>query len=103
MTKLISNMLSVFTLFLLSVPPIASRSNGKISINQSLTANINSSSWFSPNHDVAFGFHPYPNNENFFLLAIWYAKIPETIVWYPVDADADANNGNPISKISTVT
>ncbi|CAO2841282.1 unnamed protein product [Amaranthus hypochondriacus] len=100
MAKPTSSILTVLALIFLLASPISTQSNGKISINQSLTATINSSPWLSPKDDFAFGFRPYPNNKSDqFLLAIWYAKIPETIVWYSVQA----NEGNPIPKGSTLT
>jgi hypothetical protein len=43
-------------------------------------------SWLSPFGDFALIFRPH-NNSHFFLLSIWYGKIPDrTIVWY---ANAD--------------
>ncbi|KMT14399.1 hypothetical protein BVRB_4g071780 [Beta vulgaris subsp. vulgaris] len=50
----------------------------------------------SSRSDFAFGFHQFLKNNHLFLLAIWYAKIPDTIVWY-------ANEGNPVPQGSTVT
>ncbi|KAJ6303250.1 hypothetical protein OIU77_017184 [Salix suchowensis] len=39
--------------------------------------------WLSPNKEFAFGFQKLPNEENHFLLAIWFNNIPETtIVWF---------------------
>ncbi|OMP04417.1 hypothetical protein COLO4_09664 [Corchorus olitorius] len=53
-------------------------------------------SWQSPSGDFAFGFLPILSEENRFLLAIYYAKIPErTIVWY-------ANGENPAERDSKV-
>ncbi|KMT14400.1 hypothetical protein BVRB_4g071790 [Beta vulgaris subsp. vulgaris] len=91
--------LLVFTLIFLSVSPTATKTSGKITVNQSLTATTNATNWLSPKGDFAFGFQPYPKHTDLFLLAIWYAKIPDTIVWYPIDA----NNGNPVPEGSTVT
>ncbi|KAJ8770849.1 hypothetical protein K2173_021764 [Erythroxylum novogranatense] len=48
----------------------------------SLTAAENSS-WISPSGEFAFGFYQLESNKDLYLLAIWYAKIPQrTIVWY---------------------
>lgn len=48
-----------------------------------------SSSWLSPSGDFAFGFLSTNNDQNLFMLAIWYDKIPDkTIVWW-------ANNPAP--------
>ncbi|XP_021832245.1 G-type lectin S-receptor-like serine/threonine-protein kinase LECRK3 [Prunus avium] len=70
------------SLFLLPVSVFA-QTNGSIAVGASLTATAgNSSPWFSPSGDFAFGFLPLGNND-LFLLSIWYAKIPDrTIVWY---------------------
>ncbi|XP_021728908.1 G-type lectin S-receptor-like serine/threonine-protein kinase RLK1 [Chenopodium quinoa] len=89
--------LSLLTLILLqSTPsPVAAQNSGNISVGQSLTANINGSSWLSPSGDFAFGFHQLPITGNLFLLAIWYANFPDTIVWH-------ANDGNPVPQGSSV-
>ncbi|KDP20397.1 hypothetical protein JCGZ_05280 [Jatropha curcas] len=55
--------------------------NANISLGSSLIAS-ESTSWRSPSGDFALGFHRI-NNQDLFLLAIWYDKIPEkTLVWY---------------------
>ncbi|KMT14417.1 hypothetical protein BVRB_4g071960 [Beta vulgaris subsp. vulgaris] len=97
MAKPLSCISSFFTIliFLLSLS-ISAETRGNIPVSKSLTATINSSSWLSPSGDFAFGFHQFLNNTHLFLLAIWYAKIPDTIVWY-------ANDGNPVPQGSTVT
>uniref|UniRef100_A0A803KM10 Non-specific serine/threonine protein kinase n=1 Tax=Chenopodium quinoa TaxID=63459 RepID=A0A803KM10_CHEQI len=69
--------------------------DGKLTVGQSLRATGNGSSILSPSGDFAFGFHQFPSNNDLFLLAIWYDKIPDTIVWY-------ANDGNPVSQGSSV-
>ncbi|KAJ6945115.1 hypothetical protein NC651_000219 [Populus alba x Populus x berolinensis] len=52
--------------------------------------------WLSPSNDFAFGFRQISENDDFFLLAIWYYKIPDrTVVWY-------ANGGNPAPRGSKV-
>ncbi|KNA25171.1 hypothetical protein SOVF_008960 [Spinacia oleracea] len=84
------------TLIFLPLLPIYAQSSGKIAVGQSLSAATNASPWLSPSGDFAFGFHQLPTNSNLFLLAIWYAKIPDTIVWY-------ANDGNPVREGSKVT
>uniref|UniRef100_A0A803KLZ8 Receptor-like serine/threonine-protein kinase n=1 Tax=Chenopodium quinoa TaxID=63459 RepID=A0A803KLZ8_CHEQI len=75
---------------------MAAQRSSTITIDESLSATINDSPWLSPSGDFAFGFHQLPNNSSLFLLAIWYAKIPDTIVWY-------ANDGNPVQEGSKVT
>ncbi|GMN26570.1 hypothetical protein TIFTF001_001363 [Ficus carica] len=71
-------------LLLLPISAFAQTNNGlNISVGTSLTATQNSSPWLSPSGDFAFGFRQLPNQNNHFLLCIWYAKIPDkTIVWY---------------------
>ncbi|CAK7328191.1 unnamed protein product [Dovyalis caffra] len=52
--------------------------------------------WLSPSNDFAFGFRQLNGNDDFFLLAIWYYKIPDRdIVWC-------ANGGNPALRGSKV-
>ncbi|GKV42656.1 hypothetical protein SLEP1_g50031 [Rubroshorea leprosula] len=47
-----------------------------------LTANDQNSTWQSPSGDFEFGFRRAPDQQDRFLLAIWFAKIPQkTIVW----------------------
>ncbi|KAI7994783.1 G-type lectin S-receptor-like serine/threonine-protein kinase LECRK3 [Camellia lanceoleosa] len=88
----ISN-LFLLLLSLLPFLPIFSASN--VTLGSSLSANGNNSSWISPSVDFAFGFYQL-NNTNTFLLAIWYANIPEkTIVWH-------ANTTNPVQAGSKV-
>ncbi|KAJ8770891.1 hypothetical protein K2173_021806 [Erythroxylum novogranatense] len=53
-----------------------------VRVGDSLTAAENSS-WISPSGEFAFGFYQHESNKDLYLLAIWYAKIPQrTIVWY---------------------
>ncbi|XP_021728896.1 G-type lectin S-receptor-like serine/threonine-protein kinase LECRK3 [Chenopodium quinoa] len=93
----LSYTLTLLTLILLqSKPsPVAAQNSSNISVGQSLTANINGSKWLSPSGDFAFGFHQLPITGNLFLLAIWYANYPDTIVWH-------ANDGNPVPQGSSV-
>ncbi|KAJ4724153.1 Receptor-like protein kinase [Melia azedarach] len=72
------------------------QSNGSISVGASLSATQNSSSWLSSSGDFAFGFQPLEDNNNLFLLSIWYAKIPgKTIVWY-ANGDKPAASGSKV-------
>ncbi|KAI7981400.1 G-type lectin S-receptor-like serine/threonine-protein kinase LECRK3 [Camellia lanceoleosa] len=88
----ISN-LFLLLLSLLPFLPIFSASN--VNPSSSLSANGDNSSWISPSGDFAFGFYQL-NNTNTFLLAIWYANIPDkTIVWH-------ANTTNPVQAGSKV-
>ncbi|KAL4375819.1 hypothetical protein GQ457_02G037300 [Hibiscus cannabinus] len=63
---------------------------GNVSVGDSLSANDKNLAWQSPSGDFAFGFHSISGEKDKFLLAIWYAKIPErTVVWF-------ANRDNPV-------
>ncbi|CAL5359764.1 unnamed protein product [Camellia sinensis] len=69
-------------LFLPFLPflPVFSASN--ITLGLSISAIGDNSSWISPSEEFAFGFRQL-DNTNIFLLAIWYAKIPDkTIIWH---------------------
>ncbi|KAC9923456.1 hypothetical protein E3N88_32727 [Mikania micrantha] len=61
---------------------VAQPRNGSVPVGSSLTASEDDvEPWLSPSGDFAFGFKEIQDR---FVLAIWYAKIPEqTIVWYP--------------------
>lgn len=71
------------------------QTSNQIKLGSSLTAGDDTSKWPSPSGDFAFGFRRLENN-NLFLLAIWFDKIPDkTIVWY-------ANGANPAPKGSKI-
>ncbi|PPD90025.1 hypothetical protein GOBAR_DD13021 [Gossypium barbadense] len=54
-----------------------------ISLGSSTVASEDSPPWYSPSKEFAFRFRRI-NNQNLFLLAIWFDTIPDkTIVWYP--------------------
>ncbi|XP_074283867.1 G-type lectin S-receptor-like serine/threonine-protein kinase LECRK3 [Silene latifolia] len=82
-------------LILLQSSPTYSKNSGKFSVGQSLLAKNNSTSVVSPSGDFAFGFHQAPNNTDLYLLSVWYAAIPDTIVWC-------ANGGKPVPQGSTL-
>ncbi|KAJ9158696.1 hypothetical protein P3X46_024257 [Hevea brasiliensis] len=66
---------------LLSLPVLLGAQKANISLGSYLTAS-DDASWRSPSGDFAFGFSRI-NNQDLFLLAIWYEKIPgRTLVWY---------------------
>ncbi|KAK9941302.1 hypothetical protein M0R45_017911 [Rubus argutus] len=75
---------------------VFAQTDGKVAVGASLSATAgNNSSWLSPSGDFAFGFQKLENND-LFLLSIWFAKIPDrTIVWY-------ANGDRPAPKGSIV-
>ncbi|KAH7862367.1 hypothetical protein Vadar_003805 [Vaccinium darrowii] len=85
--------LQYLCLFLSSISPILAnaQTDNRIALGSSLLASDNSPTWKSPSGDFAFGFRLL-DNQNLFLLAIWFDKIPDkTIVWY-------ANGDNPAPK-----
>ncbi|CAL5359763.1 unnamed protein product [Camellia sinensis] len=84
-----------YLLFLSFLPflPVFGASN--ITLGSSLSAIGDNSSWISPSEEFAFGFRQL-DNTNIFLLAIWYAKIPDkTIIWH-------ANTISPVQTESKV-
>lgn len=88
-----ANILQYLCLLLISISPylVNARTDNRVALGSSLLASDNSSSWKSPSGDFAFGFRLL-DNQNLFLLAIWFDKIPDkTIVWY-------ANGDNPAPK-----
>ncbi|GKV42682.1 hypothetical protein SLEP1_g50062 [Rubroshorea leprosula] len=67
-----------------------------VSVGDFLTANDQNPTWQSPSGDFEIGFRHTPDQQDRFLLAIWFANIPEkTIVW-------SANGDNPVEKESKV-
>ena len=73
------SLLSVITLLVLAIAEV----NNNVCVVSTLFAIDNNSTWSSPSGDFTFGFHWLPGEQDQFLLAIWFAKIPdETIVWF---------------------
>ncbi|KAJ6750545.1 hypothetical protein OIU85_001118 [Salix viminalis] len=69
-------------LLLLLIPKVFSYDCTQIK-GSSLSSTEANPPWLSPNKEFAFGFQKLPNEENHFLLAIWFNNIPETtIVWF---------------------
>ncbi|XVE86293.1 hypothetical protein DITRI_Ditri18aG0023800 [Diplodiscus trichospermus] len=69
-------------LLFFALPALVAAQTANISLGSSLVASKDSSPWLSPSKEFAFGFHPL-DDQNLFLLAIWFDKIPgKTIVWY---------------------
>ncbi|OMP03481.1 S-locus glycoprotein [Corchorus olitorius] len=79
-------------LFLVLLPLLAiaqTTNNGRIDVNASLIAADNTSYWLSPSKEFAFGFHR-PENEDRFLLSIWFEQIPEkTVVWWSYEKETE--------------
>ncbi|CAH2062586.1 unnamed protein product [Thlaspi arvense] len=71
------------------------QNNGRVAVNETITASDNATPWLSPSRDFAFGFRKL-GEPNLFLLSIWFYNIPDqTVVWY-------ADDGNPVSVGSRV-
>ncbi|XP_050216363.1 G-type lectin S-receptor-like serine/threonine-protein kinase LECRK4 [Mercurialis annua] len=73
----------IFLIFAITLPYLvnAQTDRGIVALGSTLSSNDNST-WTSPSGDFAFGFRPFPGQEDQLLVAIWFAKIPdETIVW----------------------
>ncbi|KAG5539970.1 hypothetical protein RHGRI_020267 [Rhododendron griersonianum] len=83
-------------LFLSLLPFLPLNAASNVTLGSSLSATSdNNPSWVSPSGDFAFGFRQL-NNTDIFLLAIWYAQIPDqTIVW-------QANTNSPVQAGSNI-
>ncbi|KAI8546670.1 hypothetical protein RHMOL_Rhmol07G0137500 [Rhododendron molle] len=82
-------------LSLLPFLPLYAASNVTLGSSLSATIDNNPSAWISPSGDFAFGFRQL-NNTDIFLLAIWYAQLPDqTIVWH-------ANTTSPVQTGSNI-
>jgi hypothetical protein len=83
-----------FLLLLLPISAVA-EANGRITVGSPLSTTDNFS-WVSPSGDFAFGFLQF-NGSDFFLLSIWYNKIPDrTIVWH-ANGDKPAPRGSKVN------
>ncbi|GKU87799.1 hypothetical protein SLEP1_g2139 [Rubroshorea leprosula] len=81
--------------FLLLLPPFVVSQTSNITLGSHLVAFKDSPSWKSPSGEFAFGFYQLQNQEQF-LLAIWFDQIPDkTTIWY-------ANGDNPAAEGSRV-
>ncbi|KAK7858577.1 g-type lectin s-receptor-like serine/threonine-protein kinase lecrk3 [Quercus suber] len=89
---LFPNHLLVFVITLLV--PVIAQVNTNVSVGSALFATDDNSTWTSPSGDFSFGFRRLPGQQDQFLLAIWFAKIPDkTIVWsangrYPAERES---------------
>ncbi|KAG8389069.1 hypothetical protein BUALT_Bualt02G0190900 [Buddleja alternifolia] len=98
MAKALYNLLLLLLLIIFIFFPLSSsaQNTGNITVGTSITATENSNPWRSPSGDFAFGFQRLQDNNNLFLLSIWFDRIPDrTIVWYP-------RGTNPVPRGSTV-
>ncbi|KAL3647626.1 hypothetical protein CASFOL_008594 [Castilleja foliolosa] len=76
-------LLLIITLIVFPFPVFPQTTTANIAVGSSLTASESSNPWLSPSGDFAFGFQQLQNNTNLFVLAIWFASIPDrTIVWF---------------------
>ncbi|XP_059431142.1 G-type lectin S-receptor-like serine/threonine-protein kinase RLK1 [Corylus avellana] len=86
---------TLFFLLLLLPTSAGAQNNGRITVGTSLSTTDNFS-WLSPSGDFAFGFRQL-NGSDFFLLSIWYNKIPDrTIVWH-ANGDKPAPRGSKVN------
>ncbi|KAI3872479.1 hypothetical protein MKW98_007735 [Papaver atlanticum] len=81
-------------LVLILLPTISVAQN--VTLGSSLTSGgAANTSWLSPSGDFGFGFRPIEDN-NRFLLAIWFDKIPDkTVVWF-ADGDLQIPKGSKV-------
>jgi hypothetical protein len=83
-----------FLLLLLPISAVA-QANGRITVGNSLSTTDNFS-WVSPSGDFAFGFRQL-NGSDFFLLSMWYNKIPDRIVVWHANGDKPASRGSKVN------
>ncbi|KAH1083814.1 hypothetical protein J1N35_023575 [Gossypium stocksii] len=73
-----------------------------VTAGNSLAADDTNITWQSPSGVFAFGFHPITSKKDRFLLAIWYANIPEiTIVWYANRDNPETDRGSTVELTKT--
>ncbi|KAI3996680.1 hypothetical protein MKX01_042371 [Papaver californicum] len=94
MSGSLSNFLHFPFLLLILLPTVSVAQN--VTLGSSLTSGgVANTSWVSPSGDFAFGFRPIQDN-NSFLLAIWFDKIPDkTVVWF-ADGDLQIPKGSKV-------
>ncbi|KAG8391302.1 hypothetical protein BUALT_Bualt01G0173800 [Buddleja alternifolia] len=96
-TTFTSFFLIILVFHLFSAILVAGQSDCNVNLGSILSAGDNNPPWLSPSGEFAFGFRPllHSNNEDLFLLSIWFNKIPEqTIVW--------SKNDHPVPKGSRI-
>ncbi|KAI3984304.1 hypothetical protein MKX01_011258 [Papaver californicum] len=83
-----------YLLFLL-LPILSTAQNYKnVTLGSSITSGSPDPSWESPSGDFAFGFQKIEDNR--FLLAIWFDKVPDkTVVWF-ADGDIEIPKGSKV-------
>ncbi|KAG5250060.1 G-type lectin S-receptor serine/threonine-protein kinase [Salix suchowensis] len=86
MASAIFTLMFLATMELLQLMAVA-QTDGSKPVGASITANDDAPSWLSSSGEFAFGFRQM-ENKDYFLLSIWYEKIPEkTVVWYAMGED----------------
>ncbi|KAB5565147.1 hypothetical protein DKX38_005201 [Salix brachista] len=86
MASAIFTLMFLATMVLLQLMAVA-QTDGSKPVGASITANDDAPSWLSSSGEFAFGFRQM-ENKDYFLLSIWYEKIPEkTVVWYAMGED----------------
>ncbi|XVF77427.1 hypothetical protein PTKIN_Ptkin14bG0042100 [Pterospermum kingtungense] len=96
-----NHLISLILISILSILATA-QAQGNVSVGDFLSANDKSVPWKSPSGHFAFGFQPITDNNDSFLLAIWYAKIPQrTIVWYANRDDPVTDRDSKVELIGT--
>ncbi|KAB5565154.1 hypothetical protein DKX38_005208 [Salix brachista] len=88
MASAIFTLMFLATMVLLQLMAVA-QTDGSKPVGASITANDDAPSWLSSSGEFAFGFRQMEmENKDYFLLSIWYEKIPEkTVVWYAMGED----------------
>ncbi|KAF6174193.1 hypothetical protein GIB67_033725 [Kingdonia uniflora] len=77
----------------------AQQKYSNITLGSSLSPKTNPSSWLSPSGQFAFGF--YPEGEDDFIVAIWFAQVPEKTVIWTYNQDDPKNPSNVTLQMTT--
>ncbi|KAI3996316.1 hypothetical protein MKX01_026784 [Papaver californicum] len=89
-----------YILILLLLPILLSTAQNfkNVTLGSSITSGSADPPWASPSGDFVFGFREIEDNR--FLLAIWYDKIPdETVVWF-ANGDIEIPKGSKVELTS---
>ncbi|KAB5565119.1 hypothetical protein DKX38_005173 [Salix brachista] len=99
MASAIFTLMFLATMVLLQLMAVA-QTDGSKPVGASITANDDAPSWLSSSGEFAFGFRQM-ENKDYFLLSIWYEKIPEkTVVWYAMGENP--TDDPAVSRVSKV-
>ncbi|KAL2323828.1 hypothetical protein Fmac_022886 [Flemingia macrophylla] len=84
----------ICAIVILQVLFVSAQTRNNVSIGETLVAGNVGAQWVSPSEEIAFGFHQLEND--LFLLAIWYQKIPQdNLIWY-ANGDNRAPKGSKL-------